>query len=328
MRHLKPFLFSCLALLAFGTAVGQQLPGNHDPVAIKEGDTYYVFSTGRGINVLSSTDMVTWKPEKAVFDPIPQWPAQTIPGFRGNSFWAPDIIKRGDTYYIYYSASAFGENTSAIGVATAKTLDPASPDFGWTDHGKVIQSIPGRDFWNAIDPNIIIDEEGTPWMNFGSFWGGIMMVKLNSDMLSVAQPEEWYALCRRERNYLLDITDPGNGAVEAPFIFRKGDYYYLFVSFDYCCRGARSDYKVVVGRSKDVRGPYLDRNGFDMFKGGSTLVLAGNRQWPGVGHCSVYNFDGKDLMFFHGYDMEDNGRSKLLIRELKWDGEGWPTAEL
>ncbi len=116
--------------------------------------------------------------------------------------------------------------------------------------------------------------------------------------------------------------------MEAPFIFRKGDYYYLFVSFDYCCRGARSDYKVVVGRSKDVTGPYLDRDGVDMYRGGATIVLAGNERFPGVGHCSVYNFDGRDLMFFHGYDMTDEGRSKLLIRELSWDADGWPTAEL
>ncbi len=148
-------------------------------------------------------------------------------------------------------------------------------------------------------------------MSFGSFWDGIKMVKLSDDMLSVAKPEEWYSLCRRERDFRLDITSAGDGAVEAPFIFRKGDYYYLFVSFDYCCRGAESTYKVVAGRSKNVRGPYLDRSGKDLYKGGAEPVLSGNRRWPGVGHCSVYNFDGRDLMFFHGYDMDDGGRSKL-----------------
>ena len=94
--------------------------------------------------------------------------------------------------------------------------------------------------WNAIDPNIIVDENGTPWMSFGSFWDGIKMVKLTDDMMQVAQPEEWHSLCRRERSFELDDKDPGDGAVEAPFIMKHGDYYYLFVSFDYCCRGKDS----------------------------------------------------------------------------------------
>ncbi len=342
MKTKRTILLAALACVCVNTVVGQalpgndNLPGNHDPVAYKEGDTWYVFSTGRGVSMMSTKDFVTWTRPRPVLETIPTWPAELIPGFRGGSFWAPDIIKRGDTFYLYYSASAFGENTSAIGVATAKSLDPESPDYGWTDHGPVVQSVPGRDFWNAIDANVIIDEEGTPWMNFGSFWGGIMMVKLADDMLSVAQPEEWYALCRRERSFLLDITDPGDGAVEAPFIFKKGEWYYLFVSFDYCCRGLRSDYKVMVGRSKSVKGPYVDKNGMDLFKGGGSLVVqgegAGNRMrpatWTAVGHCSVYNYDGRDLIFMHGYDARDNGASKLLIRQLDWDAEGWPTAKL
>lgn len=325
---MRSFLLAAIAFMTLWTAPAQELPGNHDPVAYKDGDTWYVFSTGNGIDVLSSKDLKTWTREKQVFTQIPKWPAQTVPGFRGGHFWAPDIIRHGDTYYIYYSASTFGSNGSAIGVATASTLDAASPDFGWTDHGMVVQSVSGRDDWNAIDPNIIIDGEGTPWMSFGSFWDGIKMVKLSDDMLSVARPEVWHSLCRRERDYRLDVDSAGNGAVEAPFIFLKGDYYYLFVSFDYCCRGAESTYKVVVGRSKSVTGPYLDRSGKDLCNGGAEPVLSGNRRWPGVGHCSVYNFDGRDLMFFHGYDMDDGGRSKLLIRELHWDAEGWPSATL
>ncbi len=76
-------------------------------------------------------------------------------------------------YYLYYSVSAFGKNTSCIGVATNTTLDPGDKNYKWVDHGKVIQSVPGRDLWNAIDPNVVLDESQQPWMVFGSFWSGI-----------------------------------------------------------------------------------------------------------------------------------------------------------
>ena len=214
-------------------------------------------------------------------------------------------------------------HVSGIG-AQNPTLDPASPDFKWTDHGKIIQSVPNRDMWNAIDPNIIVDEDGTPWMNFGSFWDGIKMVKLTKDMMQVAQPEEWYSLCRRERSFELDDKDPGDGAVEAPFIMKHGDYYYLFVSFDYCCRGLKSNYKVVVGRSKSVTGPYVDKEGKSMAKGGGSLVIQGNKDYAGVGHNAAYRLDGKDYFLCHAYSVAEDGASKLIIREMTWTSDGWP----
>ena len=304
-----------------------QLPyeqvNTHDPVMAKEGDTYYLFATGMGVSVMSSKDMKTWKFEKSVLEKAPEWATKLIPSYRGHT-WAPDVIFHNGLWHVFYSCSAFGKNTSAIGVATTPTLNPNSPDYKWTDHGKVIQSVPNRDMWNAIDPNIIIDEEGTPWMNFGSFWDGIKMVKLSPDMKSVAQPEEWVSLCRRERTFELDDNDPGDGAVEAPFIMKHGDYYYLFVSFDYCCRGKNSTYKVVVGRSKTVKGPYLDKEGKRMDKGGGSLVIEGTEGWAGIGHNSAYHFDGKDYFVCHAYSLAENGASKLFIREMQWDAEGWP----
>ena len=113
-----------------------------------------------------------------------------------------------DYIICFILCSAFAKNTSAIGHATNPTLDPTDPKFKWTDHGKVIQSVPNRDMWNAIDPNIIIDEKVAPWMSFGSFWDGIKMVKLTPDMNAVAQPEEWYSLSRRERTFELDDKIP------------------------------------------------------------------------------------------------------------------------
>lgn len=295
-------------------------PGVHDPVMAKDGDTYHLYCTGRGVSHLTSKDLKTWTIAKPVFQTAPFWIKEQLPDFR-NSMWAPDIIYYGNRFHLFYSCSAFGKNTSLIGHASAPSLDSTA---AWTDHGMVLQSVPYRDMWNAIDPNIILDENGKPWMNFGSFWDGIKMVKLTDDLMAVAKPEEWKSLCRRPRTHLLDDANPGDGAVEAPFIFKHKQYYYLFVSYDYCCRGLKSDYNVVVGRSEKATGPYLDMNGVSLETGGGTVVLQGDEKWAAAGHNSVYTFDNTDYLIAHGYSKAENGASKLIVRVIEWDSQDWP----
>jgi arabinan endo-1,5-alpha-L-arabinosidase len=309
-----------MSLLALVLAISSTV---HDPVMIRQGDTYYLFATGQGITVHSSKDMQTWKREPPVFERAPAWTFTTVPGFEGH-IWAPDISEHDGTYYLYYAISLPGKITSAIGVATNQTLDRSAPDFQWQDRGMVLQSVVGRDLWNAIDPQLVVDDERTPWLAFGSFWSGLKLVKMQPDLLRVAEPQEWHAIAKRERSVLVPDAEPEPAAIEAPFIFRKGEYHYLFVSWDYCCRREKSTYKMAVGRSKDIRGPYLDKQGRDLAKGGGTLLLQGDERWAGVGHNSVYTFDGKDYLVFHAYDLEDEGKSKLRILELQWDAEGWP----
>ncbi|RTQ48156.1 arabinan endo-1,5-alpha-L-arabinosidase [Hymenobacter gummosus] len=313
-----------------GPASAQTTPpaliGAHDPVLAQQNGTYYMFCTGRGIAVWSSKDRKTWKAEAPVFATPPAWAQQAVPGFKDH-IWAPDISLHDGRYYLFYSVSAFGKNTSCIGLVTNKTLDPRSPDFRWEDQGKVIQSVPGRDNWNAIDPNLIRDETGTPWLTFGSFWGGIKLVQLRPDLRAPAQPEQWRTLASRPRDPKQPDAQPGEGAVEAPFIFRKNGWYYLFTSFDYCCRGPKSTYRIVVGRSKAVIGPYVDQAGVPLEQGGGTAVLGGDKNWYGLGHNSVYTFDGADYLVFHGYDAADQGRSKLRIEKLGWDTAGWPVVQ-
>jgi arabinan endo-1,5-alpha-L-arabinosidase len=299
----------------------------HDPVMIRQDNTFYVFCTGMGITVWSSTDMTNWKKEQPVFKKAPVWALKAVPLFRGH-IWAPDIAYHEGRYYLYYSVSAFGKNTSCIGVATNTTLHAIDPEFQWTDHGKVIQSVPGRDLWNAIDPNLAFDENNTPWLVFGSFWSGIKLVKMDQNLLQIAEPEEWYTLAKRPRGFQADDRDPGEGAIEAPFIFRKDAWFYLFASVDYCCRGIKSDYKIMVGRSEKITGPYIDQSGQRLDQGGGTIVLEGNSDWPGVGHNSIYTFDNTDYLIFHGYDAHDNGKPKLLIRKVKWNLAGWPEVGL
>ena len=353
LRQKSSTIAASLLLLLSGLSAQAQDRSveTHDPVIAKDGDTYYLFYTGPGILVKSSTDMVSWKQETPVFSKAPDWVSDVVPKFGGH-MWAPDIFNHNGMFYLYYSVSAFGRNTSAIGCATSKTLDPNSPDFGWTDHGIVVQSVPGRDLWNAIDPNVVLDEDGTPWMTFGSFWTGIKLVKLNDDLTSpVTGPgEEWYSLASRNRDFAVDDRDAGdsanpeldydalytneqiqrnhnmeNGAIEAPFLFRKNGMWYLFASWDRCCRGVNSTYKIIVGRSKDIRGPYLAKDGTRLVRGGGTIISSGDPgEWAATGHPAAYTFNGTDYLVFHAYDRKDHGKAKLRIREMTWQ-DGWPT---
>jgi arabinan endo-1,5-alpha-L-arabinosidase len=333
-------LFLLLLVLQIGAAYAQEVPTGsvpaHDPVMIRQDGIYYLFFTGRGINMWSSKDMMNWKQEKPVFDVVPTWVTEAIPAFRGNSFWAPDISYNKGIYYLYYACSAFGKNTSVIGLATNTTLHTDDPAYKWVDQGKIIQSHPGQDNWNAIDPNLAVDKNGTPYLFFGSFWDGIKIVKLTKDRMHTDQPlDNLTTIASRKKSsgdpnppaFEDNPKDAGGNAIEGPFVYKKGKYYYLFTSIDYCCKGPKSTYKMIVARSKDLLGPYLDTNGVDMAHGGGNLVLEGDKNWYGVGHNAVCDFDGTDYLIFHGYSAADNGKSKLRIEKLKWVKD-WPVVEL
>jgi len=312
--------------LAAHAATNQVQVDVHDPAMARQGDTYYLYSSGPGITFYSSRDMKAWRRRGRIFLENPTWAKGVASRFNGH-VWAPDIVFHQGRYYLYYAVSSPGQNSSAIGVTVNQTLDPDSPEYKWEDHGIVLRSVPGRDLWNAIDPNIIVDESGTAWMDFGSFWSGIKLVKLDASWMAPAEPQEWHSLAKRERSVLVDDDVPGPAEIEGPFIFKKGDYYYLFVSWGLCCRGKDSTYKIMVGRSRDVRGPYVDKDGRNLAHGGGSLLLEGDKDWPGRGGNSVYTFDGKDYLVFHAYEAADNGLQKLKIAELKWDATQWPIVD-
>lgn len=319
--HRSISLMACILTLAL-SAAAQSIKTRdvvaHDPVMIKQGDTFYLFSTGRGIAVWSSADLQHWTPEKPVFDAPPPWAVEAVPTFKGH-IWAPDISFFNGQYYLYYSISAFGKNTSCIGLATNKTLDPNDAAFQWVDHGKILQSYPGKTNWNAIDPNLVQDEAGVPYLAFGSFWGGLKLIRLSRDGMQVDQhQDEMVTIASRKKK------EEDANAIEAPFIFKKNDYYYLFASIDYCCKGSESTYKMIVGRAKEVRGPYLDDKGEDLAKAGGKLLLQGDEHWHGVGHNAVFKDGTTDYILFHGYDAQDDGKPKLSVEKLAWNEAGWP----
>jgi arabinan endo-1,5-alpha-L-arabinosidase len=306
------------------------LEGNltvHDPCMIKAGDTYYLFATGGGrrrggiIPIHTSTDMRHWKRAGFVLEGLPEWVANEVP--RARNAWAPDISFFNGKYHLYYSLSSFGVNDSAIGLATNKTLDPDSPDYEWVDEGMIVRSRAGEDDFNAIDPNLVVEDENKAWLNWGSFWGGIMMRRIDPRTGKLSSEDTTlYKLASRQRKSAHQ-TPPVEGAIEAPFIVRRGDFWYLFVSWDFCCRGARSNYKVMVGRSQEITGPYLDKDGKSMNDGGGSLVIeAATDQWRGAGHEAVYHEDGTDYLLFHAYSAR-NGRPQLQISTIVWE-DGWP----
>ena len=264
-----------------------------------------------------------------MFDAVPAWIKERSPGTR--DLWAPDISFEHGQYRLYYAYSLFGKNTSGIALATAKTLDAKSPDYGWHDEGMILESKATDDF-NAIDANYIEDSSHRAWLSFGSFWTGIKMRALDAATgKPSATDTKIYSLASRVKPANAEPNPPGLPgnwqAVEAPFIVRHGGYYYLFVSFDLCCRGVKSTYRTVVGRAKSVTGPYVDRDGVSMLQGGGTTILSANEQWLGPGGESILLRKGEpDLIVYHAYDHE-TGKPSLQISTIVWD-HGWPTAAL
>lgn len=328
---IRSLYFLCIALLGVCNLCAQENDISvHDPVMLKQDGVFYLFSTGHGIAVWSSTDMKNWTQQAPVFAEAPPWAVAAVPGFQ-NHIWAPDISFYKGMYYLYYSVSAFGKNTSCIGLAINKTLNPNSPDFKWIDQGKIIQSYPGKTTWNAIDPNLVLDNDNNPYLSFGSFWDGIKIIPLHADGKSV-KGDTLRLKTIASRRYggakLLAVDnnppDAGGNAIEAPFILKKDRWYYLFASIDYCCKGVNSTYKMIVGRSLKLTGPYTDAAGKPMEDGGGTVLLAGDQRWHGVGHNAVCLFDGQYYLVFHAYDGQQNGFPKLQIRKLKWTKNNWP----
>lgn len=315
----------CAIPLLAGIAVARDsqpvLKGNiyiHDPSLIVVEGHYASFATGVELaedegtpRTKSSPDGVTWAETGALPGGLPDWIEAEL-GYTPKNLWAPSISERDGTHYLYYSASWFGRNDSAIGLMTNKNFDPTDPAAGWEDRGMVLRSRSGDDY-NAIDPFRIDTADGRAWLAFGSHWDGIRLTELDPATGKRAEGAERVPLASRN-----------GGAIEAPAILAHGDHYYLFVSFDACCRGAASTYRIMVGRSEAVTGPYVARDGTPMMKGGATEVLASTGRYRGPGGQEVFMGPEGPMLAYHYYDGKEGGAPKLQIAPIRFDTEGWP----
>lgn len=295
----------------------------HDPAIFKDGDWYYVFSTDAqisgvfkpGIQIRKSKDLINWHWVGRAFDKVPE-SAQQWTGAKG--LWAPDVVKFGHTYYLYYAASQFGKTQSFIGVATSKNIKGP-----WQDQGEVFKTKQDEGP-NAIDPNISFDENDEPWMVYGSFFGGIFVSKINPKTGKLVDYGKGKLIAKRHQSV--------EGAIEGPYIIYnpKFNYYYLFVSYD----SLFSNYNIRVARSKSIDGPYVDFNGNEMTNTSlppddvGMKVLGGYKfnhvqGWKAPGHNSVLQ-DKDNYYVVHHVRRENDKGHYLHVRSVGWTLDGWP----
>lgn len=292
-------IIAAAALFAALTAYAQEgKPWIHDPSTIMECDgKYYTFGTGGG--GLISEDGWNW------------YPGAVRPG--GGA--APDAMKIGDRYLVAYSATGGGLGGGHAGrVLTMwnKTLDPASPDFAYTEAIEVAASEVDEDC-DAIDAGLFMDPQtGRLWCTYGTYFGFIRIVEL--DPRTGARVEGNEAV-----NVAIDC--------EATTVTYRNGWYYLLGTHGTCCDGVNSTYNIVVGRSRNVTGPYVDNMGRDMLAGGGKMVVDGDDRQFGAGHFGRYIEDeGVEKMSFHWEaDLDRSARSVLAIRPVLWIND-WPLA--
>ena len=273
-------------------------PYIHDPSTIAECDgKYYTFGTGGG--GLISDDGWSWHG------------GAERPG--GGA--APDVLKIGDRYLCIYGATGGGlggGHNGRILTMWNKTLDPKSPDFKWTKAVEVCSS-DGMEDQDAIDPSLLLDPTtGRLWVSYGTYFGTIRLIELD--------PKTGFRMKgNKEKDIAIDC--------EATDLIYRDGWYYLLGTHGTCCDGVNSTYNIVVGRSRNVEGPYVDNVGRDMFHGGGRMVIAAGDRKTGPGHFGRTVIDeGVEIMSCHyEADFDRSGRSVLGIRPLLWKN-GWPVA--
>ena len=289
-------------------------PRIHDPstVVIHEGK-YYTYGTGSGLPISVSDDGWTWRRAGSLMDKVPGGrPGPDVLARGGNNTWAPDVMRVGDKYFVYYSAPG-PQPKSAIGLLVGATLDPQSPDYAWEDRGPVVWS-DGVEDSNAIDPGVFRDPtDGRLWLTYGSYFGYIKLVELDTRTGKRLHPN------RPAANIAINS--------EASVMIHRDGWYYLLVTHGSCCAGVNSSYNIRMGRARKVTGPFVDNMGVDMLQGGGKLFLGSGGRFIGPGHFGLLDLgDGVQKFSCHyEADLERGGVSVLDIRPLLWR-DGWPVA--
>ena len=328
MKSIFIFLTFFVLLTCWPDAFTQSLPSGennknhlkgdlivHDPVMIKQDGTYYIFHTGHGVSMKHSNDRIHWKNYNRVFDKkeLPDWHTEFIPEQNGH-LWAPDIHYRDGKYHLYYSVSAWMNFNSSIGYASNTTLDTSDADYKWVDQGRVISFKNGGEGVNVIDPNVFVDEEGTPWLFYGSYQAGLRLVELEKETGHLKKDPP-------------DITVITKSMGEGAYVIKSHGYYYIFASRGICCKGLESTYHVIMGRSKNLKGPYLNKEGESWVDNNHSLFMEGNYEEPGRGHNGFFAENDTLFIVYHAYTRSEEGKPMLNIRPVYVDEDGWPTIQ-
>lgn len=284
-----------------------------DPTVIRVGDNFYAYGTEDNwgdeggyhlISVLKSKDLVNWEYQKDAMTTKPNWKSK-------GGIWAPDVTPVGDKYWMYYSFSTWGDPNPGIGFAISD-----APEGPFVDQGPVFFS-EEIGVKNSIDP-FFIQEKGKNYLIWGSFHG-LFLTELSPD----------------GKKAVGEKIQLAGDHLEAAYIHQKDGFYYLFGSAGTCCEGARSTYRVLVGRSKNLVGPYVDKSGNDLMDGRSGVLVLdknpGNSGVAGPGHNAEIVTDdrGQDWFLYHGMDLNNaklkNGtnRRALYLDPISWI-DGWP----
>jgi arabinan endo-1,5-alpha-L-arabinosidase len=291
----------------------------HDPSVIVVDGHWVSFQTGDegglhqgAIKLKTSPDGINWTNAGAVGKGVPKWTQQEN-GYKSLNIWAPSASRHGDRINLYYSVSSFGLQISSIGLMTNDAFDPSKPGEGWTDQGLILKSNSKDDF-NAIDPYRIDTADGRAWLSYGSYWSGIKLRELD--------PETGKLLAEDTPRY--DLAWYGGGVIEASAILEHDGKFYLFVSYDRCCAGVASTYRIMVGRADAVTGPYFGKDGTDLLKAGAGELQKGEGRYIGPGGQEpVFGAPG-EMLVYHYYDGNDGGKSKIQITSIGWTADGWP----
>jgi arabinan endo-1,5-alpha-L-arabinosidase len=270
-----------------------------DPAAIFDEDTYWIFSSGSRLAIRVSNDLKDFRRLGDAFDALPAWVAEEVPD--ADSFWSPDVAFFGGRYHLYFAVSTVDSSQSCIGHATSERLGVAG---SWLDDGPVICSSADSD-WNAIDPSVLVEQDRF-WLVMGSHRTGIKLIELDETG-------------RRASSDLMPLAArPEQAMIQAPAISRRGDYYYLFASWN-----EGDDHRLMMGRASRVRGPYLDRDGLDLLEGGGSLLLESDEAFRGPGSNDVLFVGEQAYHFYDAYDVADDNRRVLRIATLSWERD-WP----
>ncbi len=292
------------------TAPDTSAIGIHDPSIVAAGAGDDLFSTHGLIHEHQSTDLANFSDGGYALPSLPSW-ANSYTGGSGD-LWAPDVSSHNGEYWLYFAASTFGSTNSAIGLATSATGQPGS----FIDSGAPVYTSASCAGANAIDPASVVDVSGNAWLVFGSWSSGIQIVPVNT---STGVPTG--AACAQLAYH------PSGTGIEGTYVYSHGGYYYLFASIDTCCNGIDSTYRIIVGRSTAVTGPYTDRGGLALTNGGGTILLSAHGSINGPGGESIFTDTSRPTLVYHYYDGGNSGYPALGINLLGWTADGWPYVE-